>query len=139
MNFCEDDAPENAERMMSKGVGIEAGIWSVSDAGRFIEIPFARKYLRVLAEMLVDDPMAARDEYSNIMAILKDAKIELPILPHGEGESVWPMVRLAASRGHDIRVGFENTPKLPDGTSAINNKEIVHAAERELSVRRNSL
>lgn len=139
VNFCEEDAPENAELLLSKGIGIEAGVWSASDAHRFVEMPFGRKCLRVLVEMLVDDPVAAKNDYDDIMRILREAEIKLPILLHGEGKSVWPMIRLAASRGHDTRVGFEDTLKLPDGSPAKNNGEIVNAAVRELSLRRNPL
>lgn len=139
VNFVEDDAPENAELLLSKGIGIEAGLWSAADARRFVRMPFARKCLRVLIEMLVDDPVLAKNEYHAVMRELNEAKIELPILLHGEGESVWPMIRLAGLRGHDTRAGFEDTLNLPDGSLAKNNGEIVNATARELSLRSSSL
>ena len=133
VNLSEDDAPENMELLLSKGIGIEAGIWNQEDAARFVTLPFARKCLRVLLEMPDVDPDEATGTYHLARSVLASAKVDLPILLHGEGRSVWPMVALAKANGHDTRVGFEDGLALPDGRRAGNNAQIVRAAIRLLS------
>jgi uncharacterized protein (DUF849 family) len=43
-------------------------------------------------------------------------------------EWTWPLVQDAFRRGHDTRVGFEDSVLLPDGTIAESNAQLVHAA-----------
>jgi uncharacterized protein (DUF849 family) len=40
----------------------------------------------------------------------------------------WPLVEDAFRRGHDTRVGFEDSVLLPDGTRAASNAQLVEAA-----------
>jgi uncharacterized protein (DUF849 family) len=40
----------------------------------------------------------------------------------------WPLVVDAFRRGHDTRVGFEDSVLLPDGTQAQSNAQLVIAA-----------
>jgi uncharacterized protein (DUF849 family) len=40
----------------------------------------------------------------------------------------WPLVADAFRRGHDTRVGFEDSVYLPDGTVARSNADLVRAA-----------
>jgi uncharacterized protein (DUF849 family) len=40
----------------------------------------------------------------------------------------WPLVEDAFRRGHDTRVGFEDSIYLPDGTTASTNADLVKAA-----------
>ncbi len=131
VNLSEADAFETMEILLSKGIGIEAGLWTAEDAQRFIASPFPGKCLRVLLEM-PSDPAAAEQEYRSARSVLIAAGVDLPILLHGDGQSVWPMVRLAKSEGHDTRVGFEDGLDLPDGRVAENNAQIITAAARLL-------
>ena len=128
VNLNEEDAPETMDILLSKGIGIEAGIWSRQDASRFVAIPQSRRCLRILVEMTSDDPNTAMEEYQAVMSILEEHGNRLPILLHGEGGSVWAMVREAAKRGFSTRVGFEDGVHLPDGTPAQDNAAIVRAA-----------
>ncbi len=132
VNLNEVDAPETMEILLSLGIGIEAGIWTAQDAARLADLPFKHQCLRILLEMTSDDPAEATREYHAARAILSDADIMTPILLHGEGGSVWPMVALARADGHATRIGFEDTLTLPDGGPATSNAEIVAAALRFL-------
>ena len=58
------------------------------------------------------------------------AGVERPRLLHGLGRCAWDLVALAAERGYDTRIGFEDTLRLPDGTRAASNAELVSAACR---------
>ncbi len=128
VNLSEPDAPETMRLLRSKGVGIEAGLWTAVDAERFVRLPDQEPCVRVLIEMTSDDPVAAEAEYQSVRRILVGAGIKLPILLHGEGGSVWPMIERAAHEGHDTRVGFEDGLLLPDGQPADSNAQLVRAA-----------
>ncbi|WP_408022729.1 3-keto-5-aminohexanoate cleavage protein [Streptacidiphilus fuscans] len=54
----------------------------------------------------------------------------MPILLHGEDASAWPILRLAASRRLDARIGLEDVLHLPDGTSASGNAALIRAARQ---------
>ena len=133
VNLNEDDAPENMELLLSKGIGIEAGIWSEEDAERLVTLPFASKCLRVLLEMTSEDLAEAARTYRLARSVLRSAEVRLPILLHGTGKSVWPMVELAKAEGHDTRVGFEDGMTLPDGSRADDNAQLVRTAARILA------
>ena len=51
-----------------------------------------------------------------------------PRLLHGLGHCAWHLVELAARRRYDTRIGFEDTLRLPDGSLAGSNAELVRAA-----------
>ena len=51
-----------------------------------------------------------------------------PRLTHGMHDWTWPLVADAFRRGHDTRVGFEDSDLLPDGSRAGSNAELVAAA-----------
>ena len=51
-----------------------------------------------------------------------------PRLTHGMNTWTWPMVADAFRRGHDTRVGFEDSILLPDGSRASCNADLVRAA-----------
>ena len=128
VNLGEADAADTMGALDRLGVGIEAGLWNRADAERFIAMPRARECLRVLVEMTDDDPGRAMAEGEAVLATLGSAGIDLPILLHGEGGSVWAMVREAARRGLSTRVGLEDGLHLPDGTVAPDNAALVAAA-----------
>jgi uncharacterized protein (DUF849 family) len=51
-----------------------------------------------------------------------------PRLLHGLGHCAWHLVEMAARRHYDTRIGFEDTLRLPDGSTASGNAELVRAA-----------
>ena len=59
--------------------------------------------------------------------------MRLPILLHGEGAGVWPMVEMAAREGLATRVGLEDGHELPGGAVAASNAALVAAAARILA------
>jgi uncharacterized protein (DUF849 family) len=133
VNLNEEDAPEVMALMRARGVGIEAGLWTAADARRFVALPEAPACLRVLVEMTSGDPAAAAAEAERVLDVLAGAGIGLPVLLHGEGGSVWEMVRMAGRRGFDTRAGFEDGLTLPDGAPAPSNAAIVAAAVKLLA------
>ena len=128
VNLGEPDAVDAMDALRGLGVGVEAGLWNRADAERFVAMPRADGCLRALVEMTDDDPDRAAIECGAVLATLGSAGIDLPVLLHGEGGSVWAMVREAARRGLSTRVGLEDGLHLPDGTVAPDNAALVAAA-----------
>lgn len=132
VNLAEPDAEEVIGLMLARGVGVKAGLASRADARRFRALPDAGRALRVLIEMEAD-PAGAEAGAEAILAALAGAS-DLPVLLHGEGASLWPMIAMAARLGLDTRVGLEDGWRLPDGRPAGGNAAMVRAA-RDLLAR----
>lgn len=128
VNLIEEDAAEVISLVLSKGIGVEAGIWSVSDAERFVALPDAKKCLRVLIEINEQDVDEGFAAATGIISVLKRAKVRHPVLLHGDEASVWPMFKEAMARGYDSRIGLEDGNLLPSGKTATDNAAIVRAA-----------
>jgi uncharacterized protein (DUF849 family) len=118
VNAHEDGAEWVASVLHRRGVGIEAGIWTVDAA-----LGYARwrvPCLRLLVEVVTPDTDAGE-----ILARLESGP---PILLHGEGANAWALVDDAISRSLDTRVGLEDMNILPDGSPAPDNVSLVVAA-----------
>jgi uncharacterized protein (DUF849 family) len=131
VNLAEPDADEVIALMLARGIGVEAGLASQADARRFLGLPEAGRALRVLIEMEANPARAAADAAATL-ALLGDGPA-LPVLLHGEGPSLWPMVGMAARLGLDTRVGLEDGLFLPDGRPAPDNAAMVRAARDVLA------
>jgi uncharacterized protein (DUF849 family) len=116
------------ELLISRGVGIEAGILSPHDAELFLRAGLAPRCTRVLVEPLDADPEEALAHAERIERILVGGGVGLEQVHHGDGIASWAVSRRAAGRGHGIRTGLEDTPVLPDGCQASGNGELVAAA-----------
>ena len=128
VNMNEPDAAEVVSLMHKKGVGIEAGVWSLADAKRLCrEIP-KTSVMRVLIEMPDIPGPAARTEAARCIEALRSRGMRAPILLHGQDQSAWPCVIEAARLGYDTRIGFEDVLDLPGGTPAPNNAALVSCA-----------
>ncbi|MBB3147537.1 uncharacterized protein (DUF849 family) [Phyllobacterium trifolii] len=128
INLIEEDAAEMISLVLGKGMGIEAGLWSVSDAERFVGLPDAAKCLRVLIEINEQDAEEGLSAATGIISVLQQADFTLPILLHGDEASVWPMFTETMARGYDSRIGLEDGRLLPSGKMATDNADIVRAA-----------
>ena len=128
INLIEEDSAEMIELALSKGIGVEAGIWSPADAAKFVAIPSAGRCLRVLIEINEQDFSAGLEACRGVMAILDRAGIGLPRLLHGHDATVWDFYREALQQGLDARIGLEDGKHLPDGTVAEGNAALIRAA-----------
>lgn len=128
INLAEEDAPEIMALMIGKGIGIEAGLWSVGDALRFLSLPSAERCLRVLVEIEEQETQAGLQATRDILAVLRDSGPNLPILLHGADKTMWSIHEEAVKRGLDRRIGLEDGAYLPDGTLAANNAELLRMA-----------
>jgi uncharacterized protein (DUF849 family) len=119
--------------LAERGVGIEAGLLSLDDARAFVASGIAGRCARAMVEPLGDEPDAAVAEAAAIEEVLSAAGIDLEQVHHGDGLASWAVNRRGAARGHGIRTGLEDTPVLPDGTTASGNGELVAAASAILA------
>lgn len=128
VNLSEADAPRVVELLRQRGVGIEAGLATVSDAERFVSLADHDRVLRILIEIDIQDLPTALDEVYGIAAVLERAGVRRPVLLHGVDITVWPFVALAHQKRWSTRVGLEDGKMLADGRTAKDNAEIVAAA-----------
>ncbi|MEU6353499.1 3-keto-5-aminohexanoate cleavage protein [Streptomyces sp. NPDC047072] len=128
VNWHEPGAEEVAAALMERGVGVEAGIWSGTDAAaRFAVSPLGPRVLRVLAEVTDTDADTA-ESTARILLTDLGAVHGRPVLLHGEDGGAWPVLRLAGRLGLATRIGLEDTLVLPDGQRALSNAQLVAEA-----------
>ncbi len=132
VNVVESDSAQTMDILLSKSIGIEAGLWTDDDAKRFVGMPQLGRCLRVLLEINETDPDEAVAEAGRIIETLKNAGIELPVLLHGADGTVWRLLEVAKRAGISARVGLEDGLTLPDGSPAPDNRSIVSAARQIL-------
>jgi uncharacterized protein (DUF849 family) len=132
VNVREEGAEALAAALAAAGVGVEAGVWSVADAEALVEGEMARNLLRVLVEPRDADPAKALESAAAIERILSEHDRSVRQLHHGASATTWEIMRWAIERGHDIRVGLEDTAFLPDDRRAHDNQELVEQAVREV-------
>ncbi|MET8571421.1 3-keto-5-aminohexanoate cleavage protein [Streptomyces sp. NPDC004783] len=125
VNWHEPGAEAIAAALIGRGVGVEAGIWSGTDAAaRFARSPLAPRVLRVLAEVTDTGAETAEASARSLLADLGTAHGR-PVLLHGEDGGAWPVLRLAGRLDLPSRIGLEDTLLLPDGHPARTNAELV--------------
>lgn len=128
VNLSEPGANEVCSALLSRGVGIEAGIASRVEAEALIESGFFSRVLRVLVEMDGIDVQRDIQVASDVVDALERVEIRKSILLHGMDLSVWQLIEMAASRRFSTRVGLEDGPTLPDGAIADSNADLVKHA-----------
>jgi uncharacterized protein (DUF849 family) len=131
VNWHEPGSEELARLLLSKGIGVECGIFHVDAAASWATSDVARHCLRVMIELPGDGDIATADDLlSQVMAVGSPA----PVLLHGFDESCWPLLQHARTRGVQTRIGLEDTLRLPDGETAPDNASLVTAAVQLLSL-----
>jgi uncharacterized protein (DUF849 family) len=134
-NQGEPGIVELCELLLSRGVGIEAGLLSVEDARAFVRAGLADRCRRVLIEPLDIDPDVAVAHAANMEDVVLSAGIALEQVHHGYDMACWAVNRRGLDRGHGIRTGFEDVTVLPDGKPARDNADLVAASARLIRAR----
>lgn len=129
-NQGEPGIVELCELLLSRGVGIEAGLLTIEDARAFVRSGLAGRCRRVLIEPLDAHPHAAVQHAAKMEDIVMSAGIALPQVHHGYGLACWAVNRRGLERGHGIRTGLEDVTLLPDGEQARDNADLVASAAR---------
>ena len=128
VNLVEDGAQEIIRLAQSRGIGVEAGLWSAQDAERFVAMPEARKCTRILIEINEQSEAEGLAAAAAIRKILARASLDIPILQHGFDATMWPLYRDALLRGLETRIGLEDGKALPTGEEAADNTALIKAA-----------
>lgn len=134
-NQGEPGIVELCDLLLSRGVGIEAGLLSIDDARAFVRSGLAGRCRRVLIEPLDADPDTAVQHAATMDDIVMSAGITLAQVHHGYGMACWAVNQRGLDRGHGIRTGLEDVTVLPDGEPARDNAELVAAAARLIRAR----
>jgi uncharacterized protein (DUF849 family) len=132
-NQGEDGIVNLCELLISKGIGIEAGILSPADAEAFADSGLAHRCVRAMVEPLDNDPDQAVRDAAEMERTLTAARIELEQVHHGEGVASWTVSVRGLARGHGIRTGLEDTVYLPDGRLAHDNASLTRIAAAMIS------
>jgi len=131
VNWHEPGSEDLARLLLSKGLGVEAGIFHAEAAESWAASEIAKHCMRVMIELGPDGDIATADELlSQVLAAGSTA----PVLLHGLDESCWPLLEHAGVRGVQTRIGMEDTLRLPDGSTAVDNAALVSAAVQLLSL-----
>jgi len=128
VNFNERGYSALCSLLLKRGIGVEAGIWSIEDAERLVKSGLHGRCLRVLVELTEKMPRRAVSLADDIEGYLKRSGVKTPRLHHGYGRAAWPVLENAILTGKDVRVGMEDTLFLADGTRARSNKQLVEGA-----------
>jgi uncharacterized protein (DUF849 family) len=117
VNIAEAGAVELGAALLDRGIGIEAGVFTVEDADALLAAPWASRVRRVLVETIYEhDDAAAADLARAIDA--RVAALGRPRLWHGADLATWAVVDAGLAAGHDVRVGLEDTLVGRDGGRA---------------------
>lgn len=134
VNFNEEGAQKIAHLILSRNIGLEAGINSVDAMQRFLNFARANDALRVLIEIPDLNLAQANKLLQEIESLLDQFYLKLPRLLHGYEGSAWAMIKKSVQRKYDTRIGFEDTLFLPTGQVANNNAELVRATIKIIDV-----
>jgi uncharacterized protein (DUF849 family) len=127
VNISEVGALQVLDLLIERGIGVEAGLAKERDARIFVEEGLDSAVLRILVEIDDDiDPEEAVRRAAAIDTVLDDGLVEAPRLHHGGGVATWSVIRAALQRGHDVRIGLEDTLVLQSGEPAHDNAALVH-------------
>jgi uncharacterized protein (DUF849 family) len=126
VNLSEDGAVRVIELLNEMGIGVEAGVWTVDDARMLFNEGLDSACMRVLVEVdAVGDPLEAVALATRIDSVLDDAQVMAPRLHHGVEVATWAVIDAAMARGHNVRIGLEDTLVMPDGSVAVDNEALV--------------
>jgi uncharacterized protein (DUF849 family) len=128
INFNEEGGVALAELLLSRGVGIEAGVGSGEAVEVLVASGLAGSCLRVMFEPEQQDKRVALDGIERLEKMLDRAGVKIPRLLHGLNRTAWDLIDAAVKRGYDTRIGFEDVLTLPDSTRAGTNAALVAEA-----------
>ncbi|HEY7272126.1 MAG TPA: 3-keto-5-aminohexanoate cleavage protein [Actinoplanes sp.] len=135
VNLSERGFERVMQVMLDVGIGIDVGLWAPAEMDALVASGFLPRVQRVSIELAPGEPYHLDGEPAVLAQQVNDALdaagSDCPRLTHGMNDWTWPLVADAFRRGHDTRVGFEDSVYLPDGSKAQNNAHLVRAA-REL-------
>jgi uncharacterized protein (DUF849 family) len=123
VNISEDGWQEVVRALRERGIGVEAGVWSVEDARALKESGLASDLTRSLIE-----PVDVRASGAVALVAAIRGEVGGPILQHGDGPATWILIEDAARNGLDTRVGLEDTLEAPNAELVRRAMSFIRAA-----------
>ena len=130
VNWHEPGSEDLAQLLLSRGLGVEVGIFHAEAAASWAHSEIAAHCMRVMIELQADGDVATADD---LLGQVLAADSPAPVLLHGFDDSCWPLLEHAGRARVQTRIGLEDTLLLPDGSTAPGNAELVSAAVQLLS------
>ncbi len=132
VNLSEQGFEDVMAAMLDVGVAIDVGLWALVEMDQLVRSGLLPQAQRISIELARGEPDFLEGDPGQLAQEVNDA-LDLagstsPRLTHGMNDWTWPLVEDAFRRGHDTRVGFEDSLLLPDGALAENNAQLVDAA-----------
>jgi uncharacterized protein (DUF849 family) len=128
VNFHEPGAERLAELLLSRGVAVDGGLRDTKAAERLVRSGLGARCRRLILEPPDQSLDAALETVRRVEALLDEAGLSLPRQLHGTDRTTWPLLTEAARRRYEMRIGFEDTLTLPDGSMAATNAVLVTEA-----------
>ncbi|MCU1474872.1 3-keto-5-aminohexanoate cleavage protein [Amnibacterium sp.] len=132
VNLSEHGFEEVISAMLDNRIGIDVGLWAPAELARLVQSGLLPSVQRISIELDPGEPYFLQGPATDVAQEVNDgldaAGSSCPRLTHGMGDWTWPLVEDAFRRGHDTRVGFEDSLLMPDGTTADSNAQLVRAA-----------
>jgi uncharacterized protein (DUF849 family) len=120
LNLAEVGAVDLGEVLIECGIGIEAGLFTLADAGTLLAAPWAAAVRRVLVETIFEHDDRSAVELARAVDS-RVAELGRPRLWHGDGRANWAVVDAGLAAGVDVRVGLEDALVGRDGEIAPGN------------------
>ena len=128
VNMHEPGSVDLVHLLHDRRVSVEAGLWTVEAARILVATKVPITAVSVEPTQVKEED--ARSNADAILSLLDRARVDEPCLLHGADATAWPMLQVALESGLDIRMGLEDTMRLPDGTEAHDNAALVtHAVD----------
>jgi uncharacterized protein (DUF849 family) len=128
VNFHEAGATELATALLNQDVAVEAGLFEANAAANLVASGLADRLARILLEPQDDTVADALATVEDIERVLDGVVPDVPRLLHGRRDTAWDLLAEAARRGYEVRIGLEDTVRMPDGSRAHDNAELVRMA-----------
>jgi len=128
VNLSEEGWPELTETLAAAGIRPEAGVWSVDDADALAGYEPDGGWLRILVEIMGVPGAEAPAAADRVLARIRQAGLDLPVVVHGEDAGCWPLIAHAGRLGLPVRIGLEDVLTDPAGHPVGDNAELVRLA-----------
>lgn len=131
VNFHEPGAANLARLLLHRGIAVDAGLYSTTDGcDRLLASGLGVSCRYLLVELTHDDVAEGLAAASTTLREL--ARLNRPVLLHGEDATAWPVLQEAVRLGLAIRIGLEDVLTLPDGSPARDNADLIRVAQAYL-------